>query len=82
MISLSIVTLTGFACVMLTSIRCGLIDAILMLGLFVSIVTLATNVGLDLSLCVNELHVFSVSLVTRVKYMRVLASCLRCESCH
>ena len=51
MISLSIVTLTGFACVMLTSIRCGLIDAILMLGLFVTtIVTLATNMGLDLSL--------------------------------
>lgn len=50
MISLSIVTLTGFACVMLTSIRCGLIDATWMLGLFVSIVILATNMGLDLSL--------------------------------
>ena len=50
MISLSIVTLTGFACVMLTSIRCGLIDAIWKLGLFVLIVILVTNMGLELSL--------------------------------
>jgi len=50
LISLSIVTLTGFACVMLTSIRCGLIDAIWMPGLFVSTVILVTDMRLGLSL--------------------------------